>query len=198
MYLRYYVGYYGKRAVKPLAFLALTAGIVMGIWAIATKTHLSSDEKASVGFGFAAALPILLLVWLPLLARKRSETSRLRKCFLLLCLGVVLGLVAVAIWGIFAQNNSFSHGKRVSLSVFLAVFVPCVFSLVVLALNPDIGDDHITYFVLCLLDVLIVAYAAIIWAIATKSHLSHSGKVGVSILVSMVPISGIFSVIVSS
>ncbi|KAH0534093.1 hypothetical protein FGG08_007302 [Glutinoglossum americanum] len=54
---------YGMRVLREAAYIAALASLAVGIWAITTKLHLPTDEKAKVGFGLGVLLPVMLLIW---------------------------------------------------------------------------------------------------------------------------------------
>lgn len=180
----YFFRRYGMTILKVAAYLILSASMVVGIWEIVTKAHLPPDDRVKVGFGFAVALPAMLVIWLPLL--HSSEVSPKRKWILVLILGVIVASVALGIWSIF-RHAQYSTSKKISLSVFLAVFPPCFFSLC--APRLAIGDvfrrreEFDSRIDLCRAVWTFVSLAGIVWALTQKTQLSLADKIIDSFLI---------------
>jgi len=178
--LKYFFRLYGMRILIVAAYVIVLAGVSMGIWVLMTKAHLPPDDKAKVGFGLGVVLPLMLLTWPTCL--HSSKRSRKTKLIAVLILGIIMACVTVGIWGIF-KHTDYPTSKKVSLSVFLAVFVISFFSLILVYASSNSAG---IVFIWALVVLLIVGLAGVIWSIVHKSHLSHAAKIGVSFVIASI------------
>ncbi|KAI9783957.1 MAG: hypothetical protein M1839_002902 [Geoglossum umbratile] len=181
--LKFFFRLFGEGVLTkiPIAavYVIVLASVSVGIWKLAVETHFSPDDKAKVGFGLGVVLPLMLLIW-PICLHS-SGRSHKAKLIAVLILGAIIACVMVSIWRIFVYSD-YSISKKVSLSVFLAVFSLCFFSLIILLVFTcsEIIESILVWVAIIL---GIVISAGMVWAIDHKTDLSYAAKIGVSFII---------------